>query len=151
MLPSHPSLSTLESSFKIHKKLLESRGFSLESCILNLESRKVGFKNFGFVCFVFSRFCCNARQHPSRAAAAASARCGTVLNWAGRHADLIRHHVYSATSHVHHPAVHFLLVFLWFEHHPRKLLKTMGRNSRQLRLDNVLQCNIISSKLQYGH
>ena len=50
-----------------------------------------------------------------------SARYCTLLNLAG-----------------HHPGVHFLLMFSEFEHPLRKLLKTMGRNTRQPRLENII-------------
>jgi hypothetical protein len=44
LFPSHPSLSTSDSRFKIQKKLLESEG--LQPLILNLESKEVGLKKF---------------------------------------------------------------------------------------------------------
>ena len=58
----------------------------------------------------------------------------------------IGHHViYSATA--HHPGV--LLVFSWCEHLPRKFLKTMEKNTTQLRLEHRIGKQVSAWTLKF--
>ena len=47
----------------------------------------------------------------------------------------------------YHPTVHVLFIFSWFGHPPRKLLKTMGENTTQPRLEYLLRR--LDSKWKY--
>ena len=58
-----------------------------------------------------------------------------------------QHVIYSATSHGHQPGV--LSVFSWFEHPPRKWLKTMGRNTAQARLENRINKQVSAWTLKF--
>ena len=49
----------------------------------------------------------------------------------------------------YHPTVHVLLIFSWFGHPPRKLLKTMGENTTQPRLEYIISKQISAWPLAF--
>ena len=59
-------------------------------------------------------------------------------------------HIYSVTPHGYHAGVHVLLIFSWFGHPPRKLLETMGGNTSQPRLENIISKQVSAWPLTFA-
>ena len=49
----------------------------------------------------------------------------------------------------YHPNVHVFLIFSWFGHPPRKLLKKMGENTTQPRLENIISKQVSAWPLTF--